>query len=401
VNSFQGARAIDILRVITGNLGIPGGELDWSDLPIHTGSSPALSLRDHVSKDLRSRRLSAGDNLLPGTMYTFPQRIVRSIEKGDPYFLRGAYIQGGNLLLTYPNAKKVMNAFKKLEFIVASDLFMTPTTAIADIVFPVSGFLECDGLLTPPYYKIASVQQKVAQVGECRSDYDILKELAKRIGKGEFFWEEITGLLDFMLKPANLTFDEFRKIGTLQGNKLYRQYEKEGFRTPSGKAEIFSSQLEEWGFDPLPIYHEGPETIFSDPELAKEYPLTVVSWKQFNYRHSCFRETASLRRVHPEPTIHIHPETAKKLDITDGDWVFIETRRGRIKQKSVLSADIDPRVVGVDFGWWFPEKGLSEMFEWDKSNINMLTSDEPPFSRELGSPTLRGFLCKVYPADRA
>ena len=399
VNSVQAARASDILRVITGNLGIPGGELEWSDLPIHTGYSPALSLRDKVSEETRSRRLSASDNLWPKAMYTLPQRIVRAILKGDPYFLRGAYIQGGNLLLTYPNSKNVMKAFKKLDFIVATDLFMTPTTAMADIVLPVSSFLECDGLLTPPYYKIASVQQKVVQVGECRSDYEILKELAKRIGGGEYFWEEITGALDYMLKPANITFEEFRKIGTFQGKKLYRHYEKDGFNTPSGKAEIFSNQLKEWGFDPLPVYCEGPETIFSEPNLAKEYPLTIVSWKRVNYRHSSLREIDPLRRLHPDPTVRIHPETAAKLGIADGDWAFIETKRGRIKQKCVLSQDIDPRVVDVDFGWWFPEKGLSEMFDWDKSNINILTSDEPPFNREMGSPTFRGILCKVYRAE--
>jgi anaerobic selenocysteine-containing dehydrogenase len=92
----------------------------------------------------------------------------------------------------------------------------------------------------------------------------------------------------------------------------------------------------------------------------------------------------------------IHPETADKLGIKEGDWVYIETMRGRIRQKATLTAGIDPRVVGVDYGWWFPEKGVSELYGWAESNVNILTNDKPPFNREMGSANLRGFLCKVY-----
>ena len=92
----------------------------------------------------------------------------------------------------------------------------------------------------------------------------------------------------------------------------------------------------------------------------------------------------------------IHPEVADRLGIKEDDWVYIETSRGRIKQKAALTTSIDPRVVGVDYGWWFPEKGVSELYRWAESNVNMLTNDKPPFNREIGSANLRGFLCKVY-----
>lgn len=400
VNSVQAARATDILRSITGNLGVPGGELEWSDLPIHTRNSSILSLRDLISPETRKRRLSAGDGLWPKAMYTLPQTIIQAILEKKPYPIRGAYVQGGNILLTYSDSQRTLEALKVLDFLVVADLFMTPTAAMADIVLPVASFLECDGLLTPPYYKIASAQQKTAQVGECRSDYDILKDIADKIGSGEHFWKEITEVLDFMLKPANISFDDFRKIGFLSGNKLYRHYEEKGFNTPSKKVELFSSQLEEWGFDPLPIYREGPETAFSKPDLAKEYPLTIVSWKRQNYRHSSYREIESLRNIHPEPVAYIHPDTAETLAIKDGSFVYIETCRGRIKQRCSISADIDPRMVDVDYGWSFPEKPAETLFGWQEANINMLTSSKPPFNREMGSPVLRGLLCKVYSVDK-
>jgi len=243
---------------------------------------------------------------------------------------------------------------------------------------------------------IAQVQQKVAEIGECWSDAKILNELAKRVGLGEYFWEDEEQLLDVLLKPAGLTFEEFRKVGVITGLKQYRKYEVDGFKTPSGKVEIYSSQLEEWGLDPLPTYYELPETPYSDPELAKEYPLIFTSWKPTPFRHSGGRQIATLRGTRPEPLINIHPETAGKLGVKEGDWVYVETKRGRIKQKASLTTDIDPRVVIADYGWWFPEKGHPNLYGWTESNINILTDDKPPYSRELGSTNLRGILCKVY-----
>jgi hypothetical protein len=55
-------------------------------------------------------------------------------------------------------------------------------------------------------------------------------------------------------------------------------------------------------------------------------------------------------------------------------------------------------VVGADYGWWFPEKGVSSLYGWTESNINILTDDKPPFNREMGSTNLRGILCKIYKA---
>jgi anaerobic selenocysteine-containing dehydrogenase len=98
---------------------------------------------------------------------------------------------------------------------------------------------------------------------------------------------------------------------------------------------------------------------------------------------------------YPEPLVLINPETAKQLGIADGDWVFVETKRGRIKQKANLSTDVDPRVVVADYAWWYPERGVTELFGWADSNYNVLTDNRPPFAREVGSFNVRGLLCKV------
>lgn len=76
--------------------------------------------------------------------------------------------------------------------------------------------------------------------------------------------------------------------------------------------------------------------------------------------------------------------------------VYIETKRGRIKQKATLVDSLDPRVVVVDHDWWFPEKGAAELYGWAEANTNILTDNNPPFNPEMGSANLRGILCKVY-----
>jgi anaerobic selenocysteine-containing dehydrogenase len=414
VNSFQAARAISILMAITGNLGVPGGEIESRGSGFRFGDpessesgvlgrwSSQMELRDKISREERQNKVGADLNMLPDFRYVLPQSLIKSVLKGDPYHIRAAFVQASNPMLCWPNTQETYRALKKLDFLAVSDMFMTPTAALADVVFPAASYLEYDGIQMPPNGNKVQLQRKVAQIGECRSDHEIINGLAKKLGLEEYFWDSIDDFWDAILEPVGLTFKEFKKIGLFTGEEeqpnRYRRYEQNGFKTPSGKVELYSSRLKKWGFDPLPTYYELPETPYSDPELAKEYPLIFISWKRKPYRHSGGKQIASLRGSHPEPIIMIHPETADKLGIKEGDWVYIETRRGRIRQKATLTTSIDPRVVGVDYGWWLPEKWASELYGWVESNVNILTNDKPPFNQEIGSANLRGFLCKVYKA---
>lgn len=399
INSLQACRAVAILRSITGNLGIPGGEIKRSDPGGMGKGAPEFVCQNNISPEVRMKRLSINDNLIPIAFYALPQRIIKAILDGDPYSIHGAYLQGGNMLTSYPNVKETYKALKKLDFLVVSDMFMTPTAMLADIVLPVATYLEFDSVERPWPFPILSVQQKVAQVAESWSDGKILNELTKKLGFQEHTWDDMNESLDWILKSIGITFEEFRNIGVLMGNKLYRHFEKNGFDTPSKKVELYSKRLEEWGFDPLPIYYEPPETPYGDSEMAKEYPLILTSKKVDVYRHSGGRQISSLRAVRPEPIVKIHHETADKLRIKDGDWVYIATKRGRIKQKANLDNTLDPRTVEVDYGWWFPEKEAYSLYGWEESNVNILTSDKPPYNREMGSITLRGICCKVYKAS--
>jgi len=398
VNSLQTARAVSILRAITGNLGVPGGEAQWVLRALL--NSPELRLETMMSQDTWEQRVEADYKVLPMLREGLPQAVVRAILDEKPYPIRNAYVQGCNALLSWAHAQETYKALKKLEFLTVADLFMTPTAALADIVLPAATYLEFDSVVPPPNFSAHQIQQKVTEVAECWSDCKILNELAKKLGLDQYFWDNEEQALDEILQPWGLTFNEFRKAGVILGSKQYRSYESNGFETPSQKVELYSSRLKEWDYDPLPVYHELPETPFSNVELAKEYPLILTSCKWAPYRHSGGKQIASLRGSSPDPVVRIHPTTAEKLSIKEGDWAYIETRRGRIKQKAALSSDIDPRVVWVDYGWWFPEKEASDLYGWAESNMNILTDNKPPYNREMGSTNLRGILCRVYKVSK-
>jgi anaerobic selenocysteine-containing dehydrogenase len=328
------------------------------------------------------------------TQFVQPQILVKAILTEKPYPVKVLCVHANNPLITWSNAQEVYRALMKLDFLYVAEQFMTPTAELADIVLPVTTYLEVDDIMTRAPF--VGVRQKTAQIGEAWPDKKIINELAKKLGLSEYFWDDVNDALDQILTPVGLTFDEFRKVGTLEQPKEYRQYEKEGFKTPSGKVEIYSSRFEEWGHEPLPVYHELPETPYSAPELAKDYPLIFTSYHQAQFRHSNNRQIASLRETAPEPLVEIHPETAGRLSIDNGDMVYIETKRGRIKQRAVFTESIDPRVIGVSYAWWFPEQGVESLHGWQESNINILTASEPPYNPEIGSTNLRGILCRVY-----
>jgi anaerobic selenocysteine-containing dehydrogenase len=321
------------------------------------------------------------------------QLIVKAILTEKPYPIRMMYIQGGNPLLSYANSMETFKAIKKLHFLAVSEIFLTPTAQLADIVLPVATHFEFDdiGHFGLPHGFILARPKIVEPMGESWPDSKILNELGKRLGYDQYFWNDMRECLDEILKPAGLTYDDFKSIGILKGKWEYRGYEKKGLHTPSGKVEIYSQQLKEWGYDPLPNYQDLPES-----PLLKEYPLIFTSAKDPFYFHSAYRNISSLRKLSPEPIVLIHPDTATHLGIDEGNWVSIETKQGTIRQKAKLNTEIDPRMIVLSFGWWFPERNDLELSGWKESNLNILTNSDPPYEPGIGSTSLRAVPCRIY-----
>jgi anaerobic selenocysteine-containing dehydrogenase len=311
-----------------------------------------------------------------------------------------------NPMVTVPNTRLVYEAIKSLDLYTVVDFFMTPSAQLADYVLPATTYLERPWLWS--YSGVVGSERALPKTVEGeydrRDDYDIWRGLGLQLGqKDDWPWETLEDLYDYRLEPAGVTFKEFMDQGGFRSApKEYKRYLKEGFATPSGKVELRSNILAQLGYDPLPQYREPAESPYSRPDLAQEYPLILTTGGRHQpFYHSEHRQVKSQRKMHPDPIMQLNPETAKNLGIEDGDWVWIETPRGKIQQKCRIFEGIDPRVVHVQHGWWFPEEDGAEPSlhgVW-KSNCNVLTDDNPDSCNPIsGGWPLRGLLCKVYAA---
>ena len=338
-------------------------------------------------------------------VYAHGPSIFRAVLTGKPYPVRGMITLSSNPMVTAPNTKLVYEALKSLDLYVVADFFMTPSAQLADYVLPATTYLERPWLWA--YSGIvgserAMPKQVDGQYDRC-DDYDIWRGLGLQLGQApDWPWETLEDLYDHRLKPIGLTFGEFMKQGGfLSSPKQYRRYKKRGFATATGKIELSSKVLEALGYDPLPQYREPPESPVGRPDLAAQYPFVLITGgRHLPYYHSEHRQVQSMRKMHPYPIMQIHPDTAAELGIADGDWVWIESPRGRIQQKCRIFEGIDPRVVHVQHGWWYPEEEGAEpsLHGVLKSNCNILTDDDPDYCNPIsGGWPLRTLMCKVYP----
>ncbi|MEM3550940.1 MAG: molybdopterin-dependent oxidoreductase [Candidatus Bathyarchaeia archaeon] len=403
INSTQTLRAIICLTSITGNIERPGSMVSW--IPAVAAASDKFILEVPAPKGLPvgadKFRLLAKSPLALCHVET----MLEEIRNGEGT-VKVMHIQGSNPLLCYANSKAVLEALLKLEFLSVADLYMSPTAEYADVVLPVAHWLETDDIYDMhPRFFISAVQKAVEPLGEAWPDNKILNELGKRLAP-QYWFNDVEEMLNHRLREAKITWKQFKKMGVLASmgkEQLYYKYKTDywrkggGFNTPTGKVELYSTIMEELGYDPLPDFKEPNESPYSTPELYKDYPLILSTGGRVPYYfHSQYRQNPWLRELQPYPAVQIHPETAKELGIKDGDWVWIETKRGRIKQKAVLFAGMHPKIVVVQASWYYPEEPGPDHGVW-KSNANILTSNEPPFDPAMGSTNFRALLCKVYP----
>ncbi len=334
----------------------------------------------------------------------------RSILSGKPYPIKAMICWGSNPMAWAGNTRLVYKALKSenLELSIVQELVMTPSAQLADYVFPATSWLERD--ICTNMMDFASLlwagEKAIEPMGERRDAYEFFRALALSVGQDEYWpWKTTEEVSNYRLKACGLTFSDCvdRMIVFPDGFET-KPYEKTGFPTPSGKVELYSSTLEKLDYDPMPYYEEPPESPLRLPEVAKEYPLILNTGG--NYRpmyHSEFMQWGiGAREKHPDPLMDIHPDTARNLGIKDGDWAWIETRRGRIKQKARYNDGILPNVINCQASWWFPENPANEpelSGVWE-SNANVLTLDDPEFCDELsGGWCNRALLCKVYKVE--
>jgi anaerobic selenocysteine-containing dehydrogenase len=417
--------ALNCLWTITGNLDIPGGNVicrppfGVTIYPYSTEEVIQLYGEEFVA-NLNKKRIGADRYPLVKNFraWALSDVVLEQMETGKPYPIKGLWLFTNNFMAcTAQDPRRHYEAVRKLDFNVVVETFMTPTAqAIADIVLPSTTFAEKDSVFTTGV--ILNAIHKNIQVGECRSGWDINFELAKRLSPDSVPWDNLDELFTERLKPSGLTFRELcEQPGALapenhpSGSHPYRRYEKgqlrpdgkPGFRTSTGKVELYSKTFESYGLDPLPFHEEPMESPISTPEIYEEYPLILITGRRVpTLFHSEHRQIPWLRQFEKEPYVEIHPDTAKKYGIENGEWVWIEGVRGKVKRKAITTPVVHPKMAMAPHGWWYPEKdGKAPSFYgiWD-INVNQLIPMGHQGKSGFGGAPLKTMLCKIYPVGQ-
>lgn len=398
IQAFQMSRAISVLRGIIGSVNTPYGGMEAVTPPnfYAPGKFMFTDLKEKLKEYPRSPERTIG-----GTEFAYAskfgyvptQALVDALLTGVPYRPKVGLTFVNNPLLTYPDSKATEAAFRNFELLVVAELFHTSTTRIADIVLPAAVLSEHDSIAYWAAWNgnLRANVKVIDPPGEAWPDYKIINELAKRVGLGQYFWENAEDVMDYMVKPLGMTWQEFRdNVKYIHGKSNYDPDKVVGYGTKSGKVELYCQQLEDAKVDPLPRFKDLIQPLTGPCEITEEFPFIMTNYKSEIFMLSGYRNVKELRSKSMAPTAFMNPETAKELGLKNGDWIYIETYKGRIRQKVALQPGVHSKVVNVEFGWG--DYGYAD------ANNNLLTDYSRPWDYPTGCVTLRGLACKVYKA---
>lgn len=390
-NASQTLRAVCILRALTGNIDVPGGHklveaLPLRDMRLVHKRPPGLKRAGSDKYPLFAELAE----FIPGDVFT------EMLHTGKPYPVKAMLLQGGNPAVTWANSQRVRAGFDRLDFLAVMDLYMTETAKRADLVLPAASHLGRTQLIAtagpygvenPMWYLI--LRKRVHDVGERRSDWWFWRNLAQRMGYGAYFpWENAEEAIDAQLEPLGISVEDLKANpgGMFYGRPpTYRSYEKEGFRTPTGKVELSSPTLASYGYDALPRYEEPKESPVGSPELAERYPLVLnAGYRVGAYTNTRHRGLPSLRKREPDPLAEIHPDTAAAYGVTDGARIVIESPRGALEMEVRVTEGVVRDTVSLPCGW-------------EEANVNVLT-DHEDCDPVLAAPSVRAELCRIRAA---
>jgi anaerobic selenocysteine-containing dehydrogenase len=374
-NGGSAARAICMLPCITGSWKEVGGGLQLS----LSGSFP-LNKRDLERTDLMHKALGR------------PARAVNMVELGkalatlaDPP-IKALFVYGSNPAAVAPNHNLVVQQLRRDDlFTVVHEQFLTDTTDYADVVLPATTFFEHKELQgSYGHYYLQVSQQAIAPLGESRSNVETFRALAERMGfEDDCFRESVDEMIDRALDSDHKFLDGITrerlereghvrlKLNSDQGldQQPFLPFANGNFKTPSGKAELYSEALAAQGFDPIAKFVPPTESRHANGSRDHKYPLELLARKADNFLNSSFCDQPSVRRMECPGLLEIHPDDAGARGITDGQTVRVYNDRGMIALVACVTDAIQPKVVAARLDW--AKLAASQQ----GVNINVLTSD--------------------------
>ncbi|KQN43106.1 biotin transporter BioY [Serratia sp. Leaf50] len=391
------------LAALIGQIGTPGGGLGFAYASTNlagaqrrTFSGPRFPAgHNAISDKIPVARLS--DMLLnPGGDYQFDGQDCCYPD------IRVVYWAGGNAFHHHQDLNRLVDAWRQPDTVIVHEQYWTSQAKFADIVFPATTSLEREdiGSASNDGFMIA-MRQHIAPQGESRDDYAIFSALAERLGFGESFTEGrdaaawIRHLYEGSMPRAQADgielppFDEFWQRGKLEYAlpdepqiflKAFRDNpEASPLTTPSGKIEIFSQTVADFGYEECPghpFWYEKEEA--KQREITANWPLHLLSSQPRTRLHSQYDHGSVSRssKVQDREPLWLHPHDAAARGIIEGSVVKVFNHRGAILAGVHLSEDVRPGVVQMATGAWYDPQDPQKNGSLDKhGNPNVLTED--------------------------
>lgn len=372
VNSFQTERAIAVLNALMGNWAQPGGlipdqEMSTAKLGVltHPPFPPAQGIR------------------LDGVPWQYPmvplaygviQTMRDNILTGKPYEAKGWLISRQNPVLSIPERQKTINALMKLDFVAVIDIQASDTAYYADVILPESSYLERYDGLVPIKNKIFIRQPVIEPLYDTKSCLMIYKELADKLGLGEFLpYKDELDLLSQQLKPFPVSLEALKSAGHYEVENFKEDHSKDfEFQTSSGKIEISSSIMAQMGKKAVPTWNEPPR-----PEADHYYLLTG---KTAQHTQMFTQNNRWLLEVFPVNRAWLHTSVAKKIGVKTDDEVVLESEVGKVNIKAYVTEGIRPDCIFMVGGFGHVSKGLKSAYGLGASDSALHKTVTDPIS---------------------
>jgi anaerobic selenocysteine-containing dehydrogenase len=381
-NGVDSVRTVAILISLTGNLDAPGGNVFM----------PFVQQSKLPTKPIPIEKRLWYDRFPVFGEVPFPA-VKEALLGEDDDRPRAMIVHHCNPVLVQAHEKRTRQALEKLDFIMVNEIFPTATSEMADLVLPIASDFESYGYRAYSSVEggfVALARPVVQPIGSARPVFEVEYELAERMGLHQDYpFHDTVSWVEYMIKPSNITFELLDMEQIVYGTPpiKYQKYMDRGFKTPSGKVELFSPSFETHGYGPIPSYTDPAGEPLSAKDMSeKGFSLLGTSRRPAQFVHTKFKNLKALSKSYPEPFVWIHPQDASDRRINGGDQVEVRSPQGKITIKAKLTEDTKPGLVWVDFGWGNPTDG--------KANINILSNDAY-FDPVSGGTPNRMFPCEV------
>jgi anaerobic selenocysteine-containing dehydrogenase len=374
-NGGMASRTIAMLPCITGSWKEAGGGFQLS-----TSGAFGLNNAELERTDLMEKSLGR------------PARTINMVELGkalnqvDDPPVKAMYVYNSNPAAVCPNHNDVIRGLLRPDlFTVVHEQFFTDTTDYADIVLPATTFFEHKELQSAyGHYYLQMSNQAIAPLGECRSNTDVFRALAAKMGlEDECLRDSDEEMIEQALDSSNpwlkgLTRERLENEGHIRLNftaetgpltetpEPFLPFAQGNFRTPSGKALLYNEALKQQGLDPVATFIPPDESRHT--EMAKSFPLELLARKADNFLNSTFTNLPSVQAMEKTGLLEMNSSDASRRGIRDGDRVKVFNRRGAIELTAKVDGAVSPGVVAAKLNWAKLTPG--------NRNINVLTSEK-------------------------